>query len=324
MKTNESRIHIDLQLQELKDEKVKAPEWIQVIREGEFNHFMYGDFSVTSEKIDIMISNFKKKTRTSVAVDYGHDAGGAAAGWIQKLESRGEGKAELWAKIKWTPKGKEAVENQEYRFVSADFSENYKSSEKPYKDYGCVLLGCALTNRPFVQKMNATTELSEINGGKKMDFEKKLAELEVTHNELVEKHAKLSEDLETVSKTNADLLTENETIKKELSDANELIVLKEKEKQFSDLLTEGKVVPAQKDAFMKNDLIEFAAKASTQELNLSEKGSSTIPEEKTDLEKKFDAEIEKLMKEKSMNYSDALSMVCENDTELSAWFKNRK
>lgn len=284
-------------LKELDGGKKEAPQFIQVLRTGKFKHELFGEIDITSEMLQQMKKNFDDRSRgVDLALDYAHESDREAAGWIKsvKLENND---SELWAEIEWTPAGKQKVESQEFRYISADFSTNYINNESG-KQYGCCLFGAGLTNRPFVKNMKPTTELKEAG---KMD-EKKMQELQDANTKLLAEKAAL------------------EAERKQLQDklaAIELAAAKAaKETEFSTLLAEGKVVPAQKESFLKGDMAEFIKNAV--KINLDEKGSSeqgTGENETKTADQEADeiqAAAKKLAEEKKIKLFDAYREVMRN------------
>lgn len=135
---------------------------LQILRTGSFSDPRYGKFPITKKMLDEMVKNFDDGVRGIVpALDYGHDTGGRAAGWIKKLSVKPDGKEfQLWGSFEMTPGGQASLADKDYAYLSADFDDKYVDNEEG-KKYGCVLLGAALTNRPVVKKMVPATQLSE-------------------------------------------------------------------------------------------------------------------------------------------------------------------
>lgn len=232
---------------------------IQIFRAGEYYHQYYGAFLLSEAVFAAMIANFKAKVYDiDLMIDYNHELG-ESAGWIKDLYMSKDGQ-ELWAEVDWTKPGAEAVEHKLYRYISGDFHYNYVDNESQM-EHGPVLFGAALTNRPFIKGMAPTTELNETGGNMTLqqlqDENKKLSEAIGGHKKEVEgKDAQikqLSEEvasLKTKSEENVKLSEELKTLK---SEKDALI----KEQEFSVLLSEGRAVPAQKEAFMKGDMAAF-------------------------------------------------------------------
>jgi phage I-like protein/cation transport regulator ChaB len=129
----------------------------QVFRTGTFFHRLYGKFTITDNDLKTMEANFRAsrpKPPTEMVVDYEHmSALGApeapAAGWVKDVTHRA---GELLATIEWTDKAAGLIAAKEYRFVSPEWTMNYKDKETN-KDIGPCLLSVGLTNRPFFEGM---------------------------------------------------------------------------------------------------------------------------------------------------------------------------
>ena len=102
--------------------------WIHVTPLGEYAHAGAGVVQVIdTEALKAITEDFTSKAAVEnfpgLLVDFDHfsmdtDKPSEAAGWISALRSDAEG---LWAKVRWTSKGREAVEGGEYRLVSPVF-----------------------------------------------------------------------------------------------------------------------------------------------------------------------------------------------------------
>src|SRR3990167_3877719 len=87
------------------DVAVEVPTDIQLLRVGSFSYWEPGDMDINQGTLLSMVQNFDRKVRgVDLAIDYGHDCFGEAAGWIEKLYLSEDGNA-LFASIKWTPEG---------------------------------------------------------------------------------------------------------------------------------------------------------------------------------------------------------------------------
>ncbi len=243
----------------LSDVSKDGIQGIQIFKAGVFNHLWYGEINFTPAIFLAMVQNFKDNVlQIDCPIDYDHEMGEAAA-WIKDLYLS-QDQTELWANVKWTPPGKVAIDDQLYRYLSGDFVWNFVDNEKSL-EYGPVLWGAALTNRPFLKGMAPTTELNDINGGMNMN----LVELQAENSRLSEKirvlgvsadasQAEVKSLKEAIDASGVKLKaleTENVTLK-----AN--VATSAKEAQFAVLLSQGKAVPAQKESFMAGDMIKFA------------------------------------------------------------------
>jgi len=139
--------------------------YIMLMPEGEYQHPEYGTLDFSRSKLEQFKAHFDNKVRKiEIALDVDHRANkgdSRATGWIDDVEFRdpnGGFPGGLWGCIKWTPYGTGFIENREYRYFSPEFGDfTDEASGKKFKD---VLIGGALTNRPFLKVMPAVT-LSE-------------------------------------------------------------------------------------------------------------------------------------------------------------------
>jgi len=147
-------------------ESIKAAEesWVEILREGEYKHNVYGKITIDRERLERIKANFESKVRgIDIALDVAHDPDRGAAGWIEELDVRPSSadpnKFSLWGRVRWTPWGKELIEGGVYRYISAEFGPWVDpETGKRYED---VLFAATLTNRPFIKNM-APVALDEI------------------------------------------------------------------------------------------------------------------------------------------------------------------
>ena len=277
--------------------------WIQLLKEGKFFDTRYGELEITRKMFAEMIINFEKGVRGIVPmVDFKHETDGEAAAWFKEVATRNDG-SELWGRVDWTVLGNRKLDEKAYAYVSPDFDEDYVCNETLEK-HGCVLLGAALTNRPVIKKMASVIQLSEHKPGelqmneeemkaKIAELEKKLAEyMKLMEGMGEEDMAKLAErvkmmehkeettstKLEETNKMLAETKTQLTESNKKLSEGETKLKDMGKEVEFSVMLSEASVVPAQKAAFLKGDMAEFAKNAGS--INIEEKGSGKGHEDK--------------------------------------------
>jgi len=323
---------------------------MQILKVGEFFHEKYGRFEITKKMLSEMVGNFKAGVRgIRPALDYSHNSEDVAAGWFRDLYL--ENDSELWADIEMTPKGSRVLSDKEFGYTSAEFDPAYETNEIPKKKVGAVLLGAGLTNRPVIKNMKSVIELSE---GGKMDvkeleeklagYEKQLSDKEEMMKKLMEEAGaesmeQIMEMIQKMKGENPELmekkeeldkaLAEKEEMKKELSEKTEALKLAEaakiaaqKEVEFTVLLSEGKACVAQKEAFLKGDMMEFAK--NSQAMNLSEKGHGKGIPKDVDAEN----EIIKLAKEKvtaeGIQFSEAVFKVRKENPELVKKLQEKK
>lgn len=268
---------------------------VQVLRVGKFNHPKYGEFEITTATLQELKKNFDAKVRgVDLAIDYFHKSDEEAAAWFTELYLNEEN-TELWGKADWTAAATAKLSDREIRYFSPDFAFQWQDPETGVT-YNNVLFGGGLTNRPFVKDMMAivASEEREINmtpeqlkelqatilrlSEEGAEMKKKLEEMEEPAPEAAEDPECESDDPKILKKMlgemKAKLAEYAESNKKLLAEkavAVEAKKMAEKESAFNLLLTEGKACAAQKDAFIKGDMVEFVKLS--QPLNLVSKGT---------------------------------------------------
>jgi len=128
-----------------------------VTRAGRFYDPRYGWFDITKAMLLQMVDNFSKRTYgQDIYFDVAHkpDDGGAAKVLALSVEGN-----RLRAKLEWTEFGIDAVRKRGFRYLSADFVENYMNNETG-EEKGALLRGAGLTLRPVI-KNNEAIQLSE-------------------------------------------------------------------------------------------------------------------------------------------------------------------
>jgi len=203
---------------------------LEMMRNGNWQHPLYGELKITEKDIDGFITSFNDNVRgVDLAIDLEHgatDKKGAAAGWIKGLEKvKDNDGISLMGSIEWTELGKEAIEKGEYKYFSPEFKSSYKDNESG-KIFNNVLFGGGLTNRPFIKNMdpvllsenvrkdivenldNSYKKFEEVGGVKKM-------------NKDLLKTLKLSESAseEEVGKAINSLIEDNEKLITKLSES---------------------------------------------------------------------------------------------------------
>jgi len=241
-----------------------SEKWTDVLRVGDWTE-SYKEFSVTLDDLSQVVANFQKNVlrldKKEIQFNYSHASYAEAAGWIEDLRISNN---VLQAKVRWTPKAKERIEGEEFKYVSAELDFNYRD-EETRQAYGMTLTGAALTNIPFVRGLQAVA-LSDNSDAKsvflfskpfyKMDkFKQLLSTLEantaVSLNEVVvlkgamamlseEEQAEVSASVTAIEETaqaNADAektaqetaQAEAETKEAELSDLRNRVKLSDKD-----------------------------------------------------------------------------------------------
>lgn len=279
---------------------------VQVFRVGKFNHPRYGEFEITPLTLQEMKQNFDNKIRgVDIAFDYFHNSDEEASGWPTDLYLS-EDLNELWARVDWTPKARQKLSEREIRYFSPDFAFQWEDPETG-QTFKNVLFGGGLTNRPFVKDMAAIVATEQEREQMKLEeLETKLVKLSEDNEAMKKKMAEMADaaaadkkdgDDDEGKEDSAEDGKEDDSVeglkkqlaeaKKELAEyaeshkkllaekakAEEAKQMAEKETHFNLLMSEGKACAAQKEAFLKNNMIEFVKLS--QPLNLNGHGSAS-------------------------------------------------
>lgn len=128
-----------------------AKSWVTLTRTGKFFDRRYGEFEITKAMLSEMVGNFDKGTYgQEIFLDVSHEPDKGAAAKVVKLTIEGD---RLRALVEWTPYGVEAVKGRGFRYLSAEFHENWQDNEQR-ATHGCVLLGAGLTTRPVIKRLD--------------------------------------------------------------------------------------------------------------------------------------------------------------------------
>lgn len=123
----------------------KLPDWVHLLPADTFTGSDgRGPYHADAT---VVVARFQARPKKQpLVVDFAHqthakETGGAApaAGWIMELQARSDG---VWGRIEWTPGGRRALLDKEYRFLSPVFAHG--------KVGGTVtqILGASLVNNP--------------------------------------------------------------------------------------------------------------------------------------------------------------------------------
>jgi len=141
-------------------EEGATTSWVTVTRTGSFSDPRYGKFDITKAMLLSMVANFDARTfGQDVFIDVAHNPSGGAAGKILKLSADGD---RLRALVEWTALGLTAIREKGFRYLSAEYHENWQDNEAG-KKHGPVLLGAGLVIRPCIKKLDPI-QLSEASG----------------------------------------------------------------------------------------------------------------------------------------------------------------
>jgi phage I-like protein len=312
------------------------PKKIQLLRVGNFVHDGR-EIKVSNLDLKSMVKNFSEKIRgIDLMIDFSHNSEGEAAGWINQLALSDSGD-QLWAEVDWTPTGKKCLENKSFKYISADFSFNYKDNEKR-NDHGPTLFGAGLTNRPVVKEMSpivlseGINQLSEVDKMNEEKKEEKKEEVKLTEmNEALDENEGYDSLEDQLQALKDELLKKDEELialrgkleasekekEERLAEMEKEKVLVEKNKAFDLKLSEGLVVEAQRTPFIDGDMDKFLSLQ--HEIKLSESGNSgTINEtiSKENFEEKIIALAEKRSEENKIPLDVAIGIELNENKEI--------
>lgn len=136
---------------------------IQVVPTGEWDHSLYGEMKITAADIAEFKKNFDEKVRLKLPITAGHDNGMnggelPAIGWFKEVIDRGV--KGLYAFVEWTEEGKRLLQDGAFKYFSPEFYEQYSDPETGEKR-SHVLVGGALTNRPYFRELDPVVAFSE-------------------------------------------------------------------------------------------------------------------------------------------------------------------
>jgi hypothetical protein len=133
----------------------------QILRTGTFRDPRYGEFSITKQMMQAMVENFARNAyRQKIYIDVAHKPEDGAAAEVKSLALECSGEScRLVGNLEFTPFGLEAVKERGFRYLSAEYADNYTDNESG-ASLGPLLIGGGLTIRP-VQKGQNEIVLSE-------------------------------------------------------------------------------------------------------------------------------------------------------------------
>jgi phage I-like protein len=129
------------------------PTWLHAIPLGRYLHPTHGELLFTHKRLERLAEGVNRGVRgITPALDYDHREdrakGGKAAGWIEAAEVRPDG---LWIAVTFTDEARAEVRAGAWRYLSPEFAD--WTDPRTGVRHRDVLLGAALTNRPFLRDL---------------------------------------------------------------------------------------------------------------------------------------------------------------------------
>ncbi len=223
---DENKRYISISLQA--DAQGNVPEWMEVVREGNWSDFFKGDFQYTERVLDTFKSNFDNNVLRykdgQIPFNYRHDIGGEAAGWVDKMELRnkvmqsGDIVKSFWFHVSWTVPAKEAIADHRWKYASIEDLPVWTDPETG-EMFENVIFGVALTNIPFVSEIEPAMaiRLNSTQYKKKEEDDMPPENLQEIKT-LTTENTTLKLDKQTLEKTNTDLSDNLTKLTKEFED----------------------------------------------------------------------------------------------------------
>lgn len=195
--------------------KVVVPDSIHLMSAGHWHTPWHGAFEMTPTDLADMVIHFEEgiglvAESGKAPLNYGHDMGGKAAGWITRVYLDNNG-TELWGDIEWTPAGRKALEDGEYRYISPEWNPRNFAWENPEQEGELVenvFTGAALTNIPLFKKLKPI--MASIDAGGSDNDKNNGGDMPVLDEVRVKKPEELTEDEKTFLAEHQAELTDEE------------------------------------------------------------------------------------------------------------------
>jgi hypothetical protein len=194
------------------DASGELPSRIELLQVGVWRTAWHGDFMITPDDLAEYVENFNDGVgladngSAGAPIDFGHNSGELAAGWIKSLSTDGN---TLFGDVQWSQAGKDAILNDEYKFFSPEFYPKGRGGWMDPEDYEAlvdnVLVGGGLTNIPLFKTLGAL-KASAADGKQ----ERRVSTEYINASELKEKNMTVAEQIADYRKIEIDKLTEEQ------------------------------------------------------------------------------------------------------------------
>lgn len=169
----------------LEGANAKNEIWVNIVNLGEYEHPEYGTITFTEEHFKQWKANLERGVMGGrcedgtpcIATDYGHAMDEAlppemqkASGYIKDLKLEDN---RVYALIEFTPRAIEGIKNKEWSWFSVSVVDSL-TDQKTGEDVGSVLMGGALTNRPFIPDLEPI-RLSDLRPSRTAQLQRELA-----------------------------------------------------------------------------------------------------------------------------------------------------
>lgn len=206
---------------------------------------------------------------------------------------------------------KEGYPQEQALAIAYDMQDKGKLNEGKYMQEEKKLAAPVEGEKSPMEKMCAEAGVASPE-----ELMKLIAELKAKIAELESKKAPEGEPMEM-----GEMKKQLSEVRKELDEARKEKETALKTNEFTKLLSEGKAVEAQREAFLKGDMAKFIELA--QPIKLSESGSAATPKTEVvgDVEDQILVEAKKLSEEKKIDIAKAISEVIKTNKQLAEKLK---
>ena len=185
---------------------------------GQFYDKRYGKININHEKIKKLAENFGKFPSYEVPVKLGHSDGARSPGKVIAAEAKDNG---LEVTMLVDDETAKAINDKQYRYMSAEFKENYQDKETG-ADVGAVLLGAALVNQPanpYMQPLMLADDIDpegeQINMSEVEDLQIQLSDVKTQLHMARQESETKSKEAEATSKKITELEAEIKALREE-------------------------------------------------------------------------------------------------------------
>lgn len=135
---------------------------IEVLEAGVWRTLYHGDFMITPDDLQAYVDNFVAgiglpgNGEYGAPIDYKHESWDKASGWMKSLRVVED---TLMATVEWTPAGRQAILDGEFKFFSPEFYPlgrgGWCDAEDPEMVVNNVVVGGGLTNIPLFKGLSS-------------------------------------------------------------------------------------------------------------------------------------------------------------------------
>ena len=326
--------------------KGEPPTKIEILNTTKIKYSEYWDVSFSTTQFEQMIDNFNKKViGRGVPINLDHPSERRATtesyGWISSLmiEKEDDETGKMYAKVDWDEDGMNLIKKGKYKYTSVGIYTNFKDLRDGKSSLGFALFELSLTNNP------AFTALPEINenmvasydfliNNKKTNKVLKEDKNKMTEKDndtatltrfLKEENEKLKKQNLTLEAKSKEIVAENFELKNKFKEHESKLDKLERTTKLNNLITLGKISPAQRDAAMNlskesyEGFLQMSELAKEGTINVTKPNVTTLntnENENSDVQEKVNLMAKERSKKDKISYGEAIQLVLKEDNSL--------